>query len=345
MAGIPIAVDIMGGDYAPEAIIQGAAAALDSFGDAYYLFLVGKPELITDSLRSIGKLDHPQLEIVEAPDHIAMGDHPINAVRNKPKASINVAVDLVKKKRARGVFSAGNTGAAVGSSYLKMHMLPGLERPCIATVLPHEHGNFVLLDAGATVDCSAHNLAQFAVMGDIYARTVLKRKEPRVGILSNGTEVGKGNYLTTEAFKLLRDVESMNFIGNVEGHHLFAGEVDVVVCDGFLGNVVLKCSEQIAKSMGQMLKQQLMKKLFWKLGALLSRGAFKEFKQRLDPTEVGGAPLLGVNGTCVIGHGNSNPKAVKNGIHAVGELISQDVNDAIVEQIHHYGLDNLLGTR
>ena len=342
MAGIPIAVDIMGGDDAPAALVKGVAAALDSYGERYHIFLVGDSERISDSLRCVGKLGHPQLEIVEAPDCIGMGDHPVNAVRSMPRSSINVAVDLVKKKRALGVFSAGNTGAAVGSSYLKMHMLPGLERPCIATVLPHENGSFVLLDSGATVDCSAHNLAQFAVMGDIYARTVLKRKEPRVGILCNGTEIGKGNHLTIEAFKLLRDVESMNFIGNIEGRHLFAGEVDVVVCDGFLGNVVLKCSEQMAKSMGQMLKRQLMEKILWKLGALLSRGAFREFKRRLDPAEVGGAPLLGVNGTCVIGHGNSDPKAVKNGIHAVGELISQNDNEAIVEQIHHYGLDNLL---
>ncbi len=342
MAGIPIAVDIMGGDAAPDAIIQGVGEALDFYGDAYHLFLVGDQEKIAAGLKTIGKSGHLQLEIVHAPDVIEMGDHPVSSVRSKPHSSINVAIDLVKKKEARGIFSAGNTGAAVGSAYLKWRMLPGLERPCIATVIPHEKGSFVLLDSGATVDCSPQNLAQFAVMGDIYSRTVLGRKEPRVGLLCNGTEIGKGNHLTVEAFKMLRDVESLNFIGNVEGHDLFSGHVDVVVCDGFVGNVVLKSCEQMAKSMGQMLKQQLMKRMLWKVGALLSKGAFQEFKKLLDPSEVGGAPLLGVNGSCVIGHGNSNPMAVRNGIRAVGELVKHNVNDAIVDQVHQYGLDNLI---
>ncbi len=345
MAGIPIAVDIMGGDAAPDAILQGVAEALDFYGDAYHLFLVGDQDKIAAGLKAIGKDGHQQIEIVHAPDIVEMGDHPVSSVRSKPHSSINVAVDLVKKKTALGIFSAGNTGAAVGSAYLKWHMLPGLERPCIATVIPHESGSFVLLDSGATVDCSPQNLAQFAVMGDIYSRTVLGRKSPRVGLLCNGTEIGKGNHLTVEAFKLLRDVESLNFIGNVEGHDLFAGHVDVVVCDGFVGNVVLKSCEQMAKSMGLMLKQQLMKRMLWKLGALFSKGAFQEFKKSLDPSEVGGAPLLGVNGFCVIGHGNSNPKAVRNGIRAVGELIKHNVNEVIVDQMHQYGLDNLISTK
>ncbi|MFA6931576.1 MAG: phosphate acyltransferase PlsX [Lentisphaeria bacterium] len=342
MAGIPIAVDIMGGDNAPDAIIKGVGDALDVYGDSYQLYLVGDQDRIAAGLKAIGKDGHSQLEIVHAPEIVEMGDHPVSSVRSKPRSSINVAVDLVKKKTARGIFSAGNTGAAVGSAYLKWHMLPGLERPCIATVIPHATGSFVLLDSGATVDCSAQNLAQFAVMGDIYSRTVLGRKDPSVGLLCNGTEIGKGNHLTVEAFKLLRDVESLNFIGNVEGHDLFAGRVDVVVCDGFVGNVVLKSCEQMAKCMGQMLKQQLMKRLLWKVGALFSRGAFQEFKKVLDPSEVGGAPLLGVNGSCIIGHGNSDPRAVCNGIRAVGELVKHNVNEAIVDQVHQYGLDNLI---
>lgn len=342
MSGIPIAVDIMGGDSAPESIIQGVGEVLDFYGDAYRLLLVGDQDTINSGLRAIGKAGHVQLEIVHAPDVIAMGDPPVSSVRSKPRSSINVAVDLVKKKIARGVFSAGNTGAVVGSAYLKLHMLPGLERPCIATVIPNENGSFVLLDSGATVDCSAQNLAQFAVMGDIYARCVLGRKEPSVGLLCNGKEVGKGNHLTIEAFKLLRDIEGLNFSGNIEGHDLFSGHIDVVVCDGFVGNVVLKSCEQMAKSMGQLIKQQLMKKIFWKIGALLAKGAFAEFKKKLDPSETGGAPLLGVNGSCVIGHGNSDAKAVRNGIRAVGELVKHNVNEAIVEQVHQYGLDNLV---
>lgn len=342
MTGIPIAVDVMGGDSAPDAILQGVGEALDIYGDTHYLFLVGDQDKISSGLRAIGKAGHPQLEIVHASEVIGMGDHPVSSVRSKPHSSINVAVNLVKKKTAHGLFSAGNTGAVVGSAYLKLHMLPGLERPCIAAVIPNEKGNFVLLDSGATVDCSAQNLAQFAVMGDIYSRSVLGHKEPSVGLLCNGTEVGKGNHLTVEAFKLLREIEGLNFSGNIEGHDLFSGDIDVVVCDGFVGNVVLKSCEQIAKSMGQMLKQQLMKKMLWKVGALFSKGAFAEFKKKLDPAEVGGAPLLGVNGSVVIGHGNSDAKAVRNGIRAVGELVRHNVNDSIVEQVHQYGLDNLI---
>lgn len=343
MGAIPIAVDVMGGDYAPSAILEGVGEFLDSCDvDEFKLCLVGLQEQIESGLRKIGKAGHPSIEIIHASEVIGMQDHGVTALRSKPDSSINVAVKLVKAGRAAGLFTAGSTAAAVACAYLRWHMLPGLDRPCIATVLPHEKGSFILLDAGATVECSSLNLAQFAVIGDIYARHVLNRKEPAVGLLSNGTEVGKGNRLTKDAFELIREVSSLNFIGNVEGHDLFSGKVDVVVCEGFVGNIVLKSCEQMAKSMGAMLKEQLMKRFSWKMGALLSRGAFQEFRKSLDPAEVGGAPLLGVNGCCVIGHGNSNAKAVKNGIHMVGRMAKKEINQAIVEQIQLYGLEHLV---
>lgn len=341
-AGIPIAVDMMGGDYAPKAIIGGIAEALTRFGDAYKLYLVGDREQVAAGLAEVAvAADDPRLEIVHADEIIGMDEHPIQAIRNKRGCSINVAMNLVKSGQAQGVFSAGNTGAAVGSSYLKWRMLPGLARPGIATVLPGLDGRWILMDSGATVDCAPMHLAQFAVMGDLYARCVLKKDAPRIGLLSNGTEVGKGNRQTQEAFKLIRDISGLNFIGNVEGHDLFSGKVDVVVCDGFVGNIVLKTSEQLAKSIGKMVKDQIMSRTVWKIGGAMCRGAFQSVKQLTDASETGGAPLLGVNGCCVIGHGNSNPHAVANGIHAVGELVSCRINESIVNQIHEFALDGI----
>lgn len=334
----------MGGDFAPGPILAGVAEALDMYGESCRLLLAGPLEAMRSGLQQLGKGDDPRVELVEAPDVIGMDEHPAQAVRAKPKSSINVVADLVKNGRADGVFSAGNTGAMVSSAYLKWRMLPGIERPAIMTVIPSETGRFLLLDSGATVDCTPHMLAQFAVMGDICARKILGVSKPRVGLLSNGTEEGKGNALTNGAYERLSTVKDLNFLGNIEGHDLFSGHVDVVVCDGFVGNVVLKCSEQLAKSMGQMIKAQIMSKFFWKVGGLLSSGAFQAFKQTMDPAETGGAPLLGVQGCCVIGHGNSNAKAVRNGIRVVRDLVNTNVNSSIVEALHAYGLDFLPGS-
>lgn len=339
-----IAVDVMGGDYAPEPVLAGVAEFLDMHGESCQLLLAGPLEAVRAGLQALGKADDPRVVLVDAADVIGMDEHPANAVRSKPKSSINVAADLVKSGRADGVFSAGNTGAMVSSAYLKWRMLPGIERPAIMTVIPSETGHFLLLDSGATVDCTAHMLAQFAVMGDIYARKILGVDRPRVGLLSNGTEEGKGNAQTLGAYERLVGVKEINFLGNIEGHDLFSGHVDVVVCDGFVGNVVLKCSEQLAKSMGQMIKAQIMSKFFWKVGGLLSAGAFQAFKQTMDPAETGGAPLLGVQGCCVIGHGNSNAKAVRNGIRVVRDLINNNINSSIVEALHAYKLDFLPGS-
>lgn len=331
----------MGGDFAPSAILEGISEALDTFGDAYHLLLAGDQKKIETELKRLQKFGDPRLEIVHASQVIEMGEHPAKAVRSKRDSSINVAANLVKQKRARGLFSAGNTGAAVGSSYLKWRMLPGIERPGIATVLPSETGHFLLMDSGATVDCNSANLVQFAVMGDIYAKRILKKESPRIGLLCNGTEDEKGNRLIAETFPLLKEIEELNFIGNVEGHDLFAGNVDVVICDGFVGNIVLKTCEQLSKMFTNMVKQQIMSKTIWKIGGLLAKGAFADLRKKTDASEFGGAPLLGVQGICVIGHGNSKAKSVCNGIKAVGDLIQMNVNETIIEQIHQYGLESI----
>ena len=337
-----VAVDMMGGDYAPSAITGGVAEALERFGDAYRYLLVGDQEVVRKGLAELGvNTEDSRLEFVHAPEVVGMNEHPVKALREKRNSSIGVAMDMVKAGRAGGVFSAGNTGAAVGASFLKWRMLEGLARPGIATVMPGEKEPWILMDSGATVDCTPAVLAQFAIMGDLYAKQTLKLANPRIGLLSNGTEEGKGNKQVQDAFGLIKNIPGINFIGNVEGHDLFCGKVDVVVCDGFVGNVVLKTSEQLCKSMSNMIKGQVMQKFWWKMGGLLSKGAFKEVKKQTDAGEVGGAPLLGVKGCCVIGHGNFQAHAVANGIRAVGELIREKLNDRIVEVIHQYALDSI----
>ena len=339
---VVIAVDMMGGDHAPSAMLDGVAEALGRFGDSYGYLLAGPREEVARGLveRKVDPSD-PRLELVEAPQSVGMDEHPVKAIREKPRSSIVVAMDMVKAGRAGGVFSAGNTGAAVGAAFLKWRMLEGLSRPGIATVLPGEKGPWVLMDSGATVDCTPMMLAHFAVMGDLYARQALGLSAPRVGRLSNGTEEGKGNRQVQEAYSLIQRIPGIHFLGNVEGHDLFRGKVDVVVCDGFVGNIVLKTSEQLSKSLSGMIRESVMQRFFWKMGALLCKGAFREVKRRTDASEVGGAPLLGVKGCCVIGHGNFQGHGVANGIRAVGELIRTRMNERIVEAVHQYALDSL----
>ena len=333
MPKISIAVDAMGGDFAPAAIIEGAGEVLDHYGDRYHLFLVGDQGKVEDELRRIGKFGDKRLEVIPSTQVVEMDEHPVSAVRRKRDSSINVAADLVRKKRASALFSAGNTGAAVASAYFKWSMLPGIERPGIAAIFPTEKSRFLLLDAGANVDCTPVNLLHYGLMGNIYSAVVMHKKSPRVGILCNGTEDGKGNRLTQAAFKLFQEAKGMNFIGNVEGHDLFTDKVDVVVCDGFVGNVMLKSCEQLAVSMGRMVKAQIMRRLLWKVGALMARGAFTELRKATDYSEIGGAPLLGVAGACIIGHGISDAKAVRNGIHAAGDFVRLHINETITAQV------------
>ncbi len=333
-----ISVDAMGGDHAPRAVIEGVGEALDAFGDAYKLFLVGHQDVLQSELARIGKLDDPRLEIIQAEEVVHMHEAPAAAMRSKRNSSINVAVDLVKQQRAQAVISAGNTGAAVASTVVKLRTLPGIERPGIITVFPSPTGHFILLDSGATVDCKPIHLIHYAMMGDVYARNILNYENPRIGLLNVGGEQMKGNDLTKETHKLLSNLAEINFIGNVEGHDLFSGAVDVVICDGFVGNVVLKSCESLAETLGHILKEKLTQTFIRKLGYLLSRNAYQELRQLSDYAEYGGAPLLGVNGVCIIGHGSSSPRAICNAIRVAGEFVSHQVNQHIVDRIQHLGL-------
>lgn len=337
---ISIAVDIMGGDNAPDAILAGVAETLAMYGDKYHLLLVGPEERIAQGLKSLNIFGDKRLEIVNATQVVEMGEHPAMAYRSKRDSSISVCMDMVREKRASAVFSAGNTGAAVTSAYFKWRMLPGIERPGIATLFPSEGEPFLLLDSGANVDCTAVNLLHYALMGSIYMTNVQKRQNPRVGLLCNGTEEGKGCKLVQEAYELLKNAEGINFIGNVEGHGLFNGSVDVVVCDGFVGNVMLKSCEQFAMAIMHLVKRNIMKKTMWKLGGLMVKGAFGELLKQTDYAEVGGAPLLGVSGGCIIGHGISNAKAVRNGIRQAGEFVEHRVNETISEKVAALNLRN-----
>jgi len=328
----------MGGDFAPGAVIEGVSEALRLAPDAYELLLVGDEDKLLGELSRVGVHDHPRVRIVHAGQVVRMNEPAAAAMRTKRDSSINVAVDLVKKGEAGAVISAGNTGAAVASTVVKLRMLSGIERPGIATVFPSPTGRFVLLDAGATVECKPIHLVHYAIMGDVYARRILGEENPRVGLLSVGGEQNKGKELTKETFKLLEPLPDLNFIGNVEGHDLFSGGVDVVVCDGFVGNVVLKCCESLAQALGRILAEKLRKNVFRKAGYVLSRKAYAELNQLSDYAEYGGAPLLGVDGVCIIGHGSSSSRAICNAIRVAGEFIRHQVNQHIVDRVEHLGL-------
>lgn len=297
------------------------------------LLLVGDEAQIRSELTQIGKLNHPRISIVHAPEVVRMDEPPMAAIRGKKHSSISVAVDLVKQGKASAVLSAGNTGATMMAASLRLRNLPGIERAAIATIMPSRRGRFILLDAGANVDAKPLHLLHFAIMGDIYSRQILGCTRPRVGLLNNGVETEKGNELTKQAFKLLQEHSAFHFIGNVEGHDLFEGRVDVVVCDGFVGNVVLKCAEGLAKALGHILKDNLKKSPMRVLGGMLAYGALSELKQIGDYSEYGGAPFLGVNGVVFKSHGGSNAKAVRNGLRVAHEFITHDVNSKIVHEV------------
>lgn len=330
---LPIAVDIMGGDFAPRAIVEGVGEALDHLPDVGSLILVGDEAQIQAELSRIGKRGDPRLAIVDTPEVVRMDELSTVALRQKKNSSISVCANLVKEGQAAGLFSAGHTGAAVAAAVVRLRMLPGIERPGIATVFPTPHGRFVLLDAGANVDAKPVHIEHYAVMGQAYASNILGIKDPRVGLLSVGSEDEKGNEFSKAVFRVLDATPGLHFIGNVEGHDLFEDVVDVVVCDGFVGNVVLKVSESVAKAIGHMLKEKLTQNPLRKLGTLLARGAFRDMKRTIDYAEYGGAPLLGVNGVVIIGHGSSSPKAVRNGIRVAREFVSHRVNEQIIRGI------------
>jgi len=326
-----IAVDAMGGDFAPREIVAGAVTAARDLKHIKTLYLVGDRTAIEAELAKHGPTP-PNIEIRHASEVVGMDESPAAAVRKKKDSSIARAVELVKNGEADAVFSAGSTGAAVACSQLRLRTLEGVTRPGIAAVFPSPTKPFVLIDAGATTDCTPEILLQFAVMGTVYSREILGVTNPCVGLMSIGEEDAKGNEMTKETFRLL-EKSHLNFKGNIEGHDLFEGHIDVVVCDGFVGNVILKTSESVGHAISTWIKQEFTQNPIRIMGAILLRGALKAFKKKINPEAYGGAPLLGVNGICFIGHGSSSAYAAFNGIRASTEALSHKINHLIVEEI------------
>lgn len=330
-----IALDVMGGDKAPHAIVEGAVEALEAFGgDLQKLFLVGDEEAIKHELKHLSYA-HGKIEIVHASEVVTMHDSAVKSVRQKKDSSISVAADLVKRGDCDAVVSAGNTGAAVAAATIKWRHIPGVERSGIASPLPNEHGPCNIMDAGANVEAKATHLLGYAIMGSVYARHVQGKKNPVVGLMSVGEEDSKGTDFTREVFELLKST-NLNFRGNVEGHDLFESKLDVVVCDGFVGNVILKSCEATAKVMFKWLKQDIMANPMRQMGALIAREAFRATKERGNYETYGGSPLLGVNGVCIIGHGSSSPRAVRNAIRVAAESVKHHVNPHIEEEMARY---------
>ena len=326
-----IALDAMGSDKAPRPEVDGALQAARHYG--VHVLLVGRePQIRAELARHTGVSGLP-VEIVHASEVVGMGDKAAQAVRSKRDSSIRVGLRLVREGRASGFVTAGNTGAAMATAKMVLGALPGVDRPSLAAVFPTALGTAaILLDVGANVDCKPDNLAQFAVMGEIYCRQMLGIRRPRVGLLSIGEEENKGNELTRESFQLLK-LLPLNFIGNVEGRDLYNGKVDVIVADGFVGNVALKTSEGVATLVRYVLKESLRATITRQVGYLLSRSAFADFKKRLDYSEYGGAPLLGVKGACIITHGSSNANAIKNAIRVAAEFAQRNINSAIEKEL------------
>jgi glycerol-3-phosphate acyltransferase PlsX len=330
---IDIVVDAMGSDKAPDPEIRGAVQAARQYGVRVHL--VGPEDILRPILRQHTRGHRLPVFIVPASEWITMHDKAAQAVRTKRDSTMRVGLKMVREGRSAGFFTAGNTGAAMATAKMVLGMLSGVDRPALATILPTIHGiPSLLLDVGANVDSDPDNLVQFAVMGHMYAKNVLHIPHPRVGLLSIGEEDSKGNALSRDTLPLLRALPNINFIGNVEGRDLFNGHSDVTVCDGFVGNVALKTLEGAAKLFSVALRESLKSTVTSQVGALLSRKAISEFKKRLDYSEYGGAPLLGVRGVCIVGHGSSNEKAIMNGIRVAAEFAQAEVNSSIETALH-----------
>ncbi len=320
----------MGGDHAPAAVVDGAVAAARHL--AVRIALVGPTPILEQALAAHPGWRTLGLEIVEAPDVVAMAEPPAAALRRKPRASIRVAADLVGRGEAAALFSAGHTGATVLAAHAAFGMIAGVDRPALVAAIPTRARPAVLLDAGATSDCRPHHLLQFAVMGSVYARVALGIDRPRVGLLSIGEEETKGNELTREAHRLLKGAP-VHFIGNVEGRDVYSGLADVVVCDGFTGNVVLKTSEGLVEAVETLLGDELKGTFSSHVGYLLSRRAFRRFRRRVDYSEYGGAPLLGVTQLAIVGHGRSSAKAVRNAIAVAYRFATSDFLERMEHEI------------
>ena len=326
-----IAVDAMGGDLGPSVVIPGAIEAARQTGAK--ILLVGNEATLDGELNRLSP-SGVDLEIVHAPEVAGMDEKPSDILRRKKNASIQVACRLVRDGAAQGVVSAGHSGASVACGMFIMGRIPGVERPALASLLPTEKEPVVLLDVGATVDCKPYNIFQFGLMGDAFARDILNKESPRVGLLSIGEEEGKGNSQVKEAYELFKMAQNLNFSGNIEGRDLFTGEMDVAVCDGFVGNVALKLSEGLGLSLSRVLKRELLNSGFLpKLGSLLAKSAFRRFAKVVDYAEYGGAPLLGLQNISIVCHGRSNAKAICNATRMATLFVEKETNKRLMETI------------
>jgi len=321
----------MGGDHGCGVVVEGVRRALAADPNISTLFLVGDQKEIEAALGATNCHDL-RVQIVHASEVVTMVDKPVKALRKKKDSSIGRGAELVHDGQADAIVSLGNTGGIFAAATFKLGRIPGVDRGCIATVIPRQENEFVLLDSGANIECKPLHLAQFAVMGNVYSQEVLGRKKPRVGILSIGTEDSKGNELTLGAFKLCQHLD-LNFIGNVEGHDLFKDRVDVVVCDGFVGNIVLKTAESLAVAMFSMLKRELMRNPKRQIGAYLAQNAFHAIRRRMDPEVYGGAPLLGFNGMVFKAHGSARERAIASALRVTADAVQHRVNEIIAREI------------
>jgi len=324
-----IAVDAMGGDFAPTAVVTGAFRS--AVEDGSRILLVGDEKVLTARLRKLG--DHRgAIEVVHAEEVVGMDEPAITPIRRKRRSSIRVCAEMVKQGRAQAMVSAGNTGAAMIVAKMVIGTIKGVDRPALAVVLPNPRGRTVVLDVGANVGSKPEHLRQFAVMGHFYAQEILGTEAPRVGLMSIGEEESKGTDFTRAVFQEMKG-SGFNFVGNIEGRDVFRGSVDVVVCDGFVGNVILKSAESLARAVGGMMREEMGRSWRTRLGYLVARPAFDGLRRRLDYREYGAAPLLGVEGGCFIGHGRSNPKAVRNSIRRAVEFCEADLHHRIRDKV------------
>ena len=336
-----IAIDAMGGDNGHEVNVEGACLAIDEVASLEKLYLVGDEGQITNSLKRLNT-NNSKIEIIHSSEVVEMNESPVMAIRRKKKSSISIATDLVKDGTCEAIVSAGNTGAAVAAATLKLRNIKGVDRAGIATPMPNEYGTCYLLDAGANTEAKPSHLLQYAIMGSVYSKEVNGKSNPKVGLMSNGSEDEKGSAFTKEVFSLLKE-SSVNFVGNVEGHDLFFRELDVVVCDGFTGNIILKACEATAKAVAKWVKEEMLKTNLRKFGAQLVKPAFKAAMARGSYEEYGGSPLLGVNGVCIISHGGSSALAIKNAIRVANESVTQQLNPHIenkIKNLSFHSIDN-----
>ena len=324
-----IAVDAMGGDYAPKVVVKGAVQAAQK--DSYEIILVGDEVQLREEMKGYRTSSLP-ISIHHCSEVIGMDESPAIACRQKKDSSIMVATRLIKEGMADAMVSAGNSGAVMAATLMVLGRLPGVGRPAIVVSIPTLKGAVVLLDVGANVNSTAKDLLQFAVMGNIYMKTIMKKEAPRIGLLSIGVEEVKGDEVTVEAHRLLRQ-SGLNFVGNIEGRDIVKGKADVIVCDGFVGNILLKFGEGIAEEFVNLFRDEILKYPFRKMALLLLRGAFRDIKKKVDYAEYGGAPLLGVDGCAIICHGSSNAKAISNGIRVAAEFMEKRINQQIKESL------------